>query len=237
MALINCPECGCEISDSVEKCLGCGIELKYLKKCLNCGQYLLDSDKVCCNYGNRGLEFNSNVVSERLSVRNFINKKWIIGIIFIIVTIMAFLLMPSRLNQKDNGLFENYSWGTSYADLADILEKKNGKKTNGDGSSKLYDTIEDYNDMEGIEASVIYQFGRTGLSSVMVFLTFNSTDYTGDDIWKMMNEKFNKMYGDGEPLQSGMFTLEYQTNWTTENSIISLVNYSDDMVVIEYNPN
>ena len=31
MALINCPECNKKISDTAEKCIGCGISLK-LKK-------------------------------------------------------------------------------------------------------------------------------------------------------------------------------------------------------------
>lgn len=32
MALIECPECGKEISDSVEKCIHCGYEVKTEKK-------------------------------------------------------------------------------------------------------------------------------------------------------------------------------------------------------------
>lgn len=32
MALIKCPECGKEISDSVEKCIHCGYEVKTEKK-------------------------------------------------------------------------------------------------------------------------------------------------------------------------------------------------------------
>lgn len=212
MSLIKCPECGREISYYAEICPGCGKALKSLTKYSNYEQYVLDK-------------------------RNTINKKRIMGIAVIIVTIVIAVLIFTRLNPRDDGLFENHAWGTSYSDLANDLEKNNGKTPSGDGSSNLYETIENYYGMDGIEAGVVYQFGRTGLSSVKVFLTFRSTQYTADDVLEMMKEKFNKMYGDGRALQSGMFILEYQTDWVTENSIISLVNYSDDMVVIDYNPN
>lgn len=238
MALINCPECGREISDTAENCPGCGIPLKRLVKCSDCGKYLLDSEMVCCNCGKRVSDLNDNIITgDSVVDRKVLNSKKTLGSILAIVIIVIAVLLFSKFSQKENGLFEDHAWGTSYSDLSNALEKKNGKTPNGDGESNLFETIENYGNMDGIEAGVVYQFGRTGLSSVIVFLTFYSTDYTSDDVSEIMREKLNKTYGEGKPLKSGMLTLEYQTEWTTENSIISLVNYSEDMVVIEYSPN
>ncbi len=60
MALIKCPECGREISDKAEVCIGCGFPLKeYLssertkndKICAYCGSKDLDGDGYCNDCG------------------------------------------------------------------------------------------------------------------------------------------------------------------------------------------
>lgn len=52
MALINCPECGKQISDKAEKCPKCGKKLNENKKiCSECGTELNEDEKVCHNCG------------------------------------------------------------------------------------------------------------------------------------------------------------------------------------------
>lgn len=57
MALIQCPECGREISDKAKKCIHCGkvfIEEQIEKEeiiCNECGMILLETDEVCPNCG------------------------------------------------------------------------------------------------------------------------------------------------------------------------------------------
>ncbi len=50
MALINCPECGKQISDKAKVCIHCGFELNF-EKCPECGAPLFSADTVCRNCG------------------------------------------------------------------------------------------------------------------------------------------------------------------------------------------
>lgn len=57
MAMINCPECGQEISDKAKKCIHCGkvfIEEEIVQeeiKCIECGAVLSVNDEICPNCG------------------------------------------------------------------------------------------------------------------------------------------------------------------------------------------
>lgn len=57
MAMINCPECGQEISDKAKLCIHCGkvfVEEEIIKeeiKCDECGAILTETDEVCPNCG------------------------------------------------------------------------------------------------------------------------------------------------------------------------------------------
>lgn len=72
MALINCTECGNQISDMASKCPHCGVPLKEKKFCKHCGEQI-DKDCVICpkcgkqveqlNDGNSNIIINNNVSS------------------------------------------------------------------------------------------------------------------------------------------------------------------------------
>ena len=51
MALINCPNCGKQISDKAANCIGCGIELAAIRKCEECGEIILPGVAACPNCG------------------------------------------------------------------------------------------------------------------------------------------------------------------------------------------
>ena len=55
MSLINCPECGEQISEKATECVHCGaslIEEPIIEKnCLECGTMLSDTDTSCPNCG------------------------------------------------------------------------------------------------------------------------------------------------------------------------------------------
>ncbi len=55
MALITCPHCGKQISDTQEKCIHCGYELKV---CPECKKVLADGENQCPNCG---YEFSGNI--------------------------------------------------------------------------------------------------------------------------------------------------------------------------------
>ena len=57
MAMIQCPECGQEISDKAKKCIHCGkvfVEEKPVNeeiRCSECGAVLAETDEICPNCG------------------------------------------------------------------------------------------------------------------------------------------------------------------------------------------
>ena len=55
MAMINCPECGKEISDKAKKCVYCGHTINeepvVEKKCPECGATISDEMEICPNCG------------------------------------------------------------------------------------------------------------------------------------------------------------------------------------------
>lgn len=51
MALINCPNCGKQISDKAANCIGCGFALASVRKCEECGEILPSGASSCPNCG------------------------------------------------------------------------------------------------------------------------------------------------------------------------------------------
>lgn len=60
MALINCPECGKEISNNAKSCPNCGYSLGNRKFCKHCGELIDDNCVVCPKCGKQVEELNSS---------------------------------------------------------------------------------------------------------------------------------------------------------------------------------
>lgn len=97
MAMIQCPECGQEISDKAKKCIHCGkvfVEEKSVNeeiKCSECGTILAETDEICPNCGcpvEKKIKEEDikpqqvEVASIKMAVKT---KKIIVGIIIAIV--------------------------------------------------------------------------------------------------------------------------------------------------------
>lgn len=93
MAIIQCPECGQEISDKAKKCIHCGkvfVEEKSVKeiKCSECGTILAETDEICPNCG-CPVEKEEDTKMQQVEVASIKmaakTKRIIIGIIFAII--------------------------------------------------------------------------------------------------------------------------------------------------------
>ncbi len=93
MAMIQCPECGHEISDKAKKCIHCGkvfVEEKPVNgniKCSECGAILTETDEICPNCGcpvekEEAKPQQVEVASIRMATKT---KKIIIGIIIAVI--------------------------------------------------------------------------------------------------------------------------------------------------------
>lgn len=77
MALINCPECGKEISDKAERCPGCGKDLKELLRvnadkpsalCEECGAEISEGSSTCPNCGCPVPSSSSDVAPQKVEI-------------------------------------------------------------------------------------------------------------------------------------------------------------------------
>ncbi len=71
MALIRCPECGREISDTAINCPHCGYSFEKMKFCKFCGEKIPADSEICTKCGRR-VE-NSNGNSSGITINNVAN--------------------------------------------------------------------------------------------------------------------------------------------------------------------
>lgn len=153
MAMINCPECGKEISDKAKKCIHCGKVLieeePKMKKCDECGKEV-PVDATECPYCGCPIEGKKaeSIVSTSKPKRNLI--KIIIPIaVIIIVAIIGFAIYNVKVIQPKKIEAENKA---TYEEAVALLEK--GEYQEAD---VLLDTIIEYNDVSVLKEELFYE--------------------------------------------------------------------------------
>lgn len=77
MALINCPECGSELSDKATSCPNCGVPLNNQKFCIHCGSKIDKDCVVCPQCGKQVQELtgnDKNIIINNSAVANASNS-------------------------------------------------------------------------------------------------------------------------------------------------------------------
>lgn len=154
MALINCPECGKEISDKAKKCIHCGKvlieeEIK-TKKCSECGAEnpLEATECVKC-----GCPFEEIAIPQEKETNNQPKKdmkKIIIPVVaVIIVAIIGVIIYNVKVVKPRKIEAQNKA---TYEEAISLLEK--GKY---DEANELFSTIEGYSDVEIIQEQLKYE--------------------------------------------------------------------------------
>lgn len=162
MAMINCPECGQEISDKAKKCIHCGkvlVEEKVeTKTCTECGKEV-PLDATECPYCGCPIEENEQSKSPEVAVevkkKNI--KKIIIPIIaVIIVAVIGITIYSVKVIKPKN----------TYNEAVSMLE--NGKY---DDANKLFDEIKDYKDVAEIQEQLKYEsYSYSAINSLKQYL-------------------------------------------------------------------
>lgn len=153
MAMINCPECGKEISDKAKKCVHCGkilIEKKTATKiCDECGKENPIDATECMNCGcpfddKKELEKNvADAVSTTEKPVKKNTKNIIIPIVMAtIILVVGLIVYNVKVIKPKN----------TYNEAMELLEK--GKYNDAD---ELLKTIEDYKDVKQIREEVKYE--------------------------------------------------------------------------------
>lgn len=100
MALIKCPDCKKEISDTTKKCIHCGSPIEKKLVCKECGEVIEHKSKVCPKCGAK----LKNNIFEKISKKTLIIIGSIIGAIVIISVIIA--LFSNGTSSESNATHE-----------------------------------------------------------------------------------------------------------------------------------
>lgn len=215
MALIKCPECGQEISDQATSCPNCGCPMKENEEATEIVELIEEK----------------NIKKQRRQ-----NRVLVIGII--VVAILVAVGITSKISQSaksDHGLFHYYQWGTPTYELSEKIRKETGETPIVDPKGNIYAaSTENFNGIEGVEGMPVYITESGYLTEVKVFLSFDTNQYTNDDVFDKVDKQLTKQYGEGEFYQSGNIQFNFKKDWTTENGFVYLLNYKDGVIMIDY---
>lgn len=181
MALIQCPECGQEISDKARKCIHCGTNLtsdtKSQNICTECGKEIDLEARECpfCGCPTQFPKSENSIVEKEGNA--FLKKKKTISIIAIIATVILaiFLIVKfggTRLNKHEQLAYQN------------VVSMKNMMRD--PDSFKLYDYIlllESMDKSGNVEHTyTIFKYGGTNSYGAIVTqeAIFEDSDYIMD---------------------------------------------------------
>lgn len=167
MAIIQCPECGQEISDKAKKCIHCGKifveEQPKTKICNECGKENSIDATECVNCGCpfEDEKEPEKSVAESVSTIDKTTKKNMKKIIIpivavVIVAIVGVIVYNLKVVKPKN----------TYSEAMELLEK--GKYEEAD---KLLDTIEGYKDVETVQEQLKYEsYAYSAINSLKQYL-------------------------------------------------------------------
>lgn len=152
-------------------------------------------------------------------------------IINLLLLLTVFSMVFAGCGKKASGLFDDMEWGTSYEDAKQILSEKEGVEVseNADGS-KLMLEVEKYRGVEGVTARIECSFEDALMDEVFVYLEFDETLYSNEEVMSQYTEIFSKEYG-----KCSKDTSETKS-WKLGKSEVELANFSYGVLVMDYKP-
>lgn len=190
--------------------------------CPECGAKISDKSDKCVKCG-----YPLNNVTEITGLKK---KKIVLIIALIVVVAIAILLIYFiRKNKKEDGLYNNIAWETSYEDVKNTIEKDNPGEINAnDNERTLIVSVQDYNNDKDVSAMILYNCDDDGtLHKVYIMIRNNDSQYSDEALLKKYERELSELYGDGEEETVG-------TRWTTPKSIIKLIYFSDGYIILDY---
>lgn len=228
MALINCPQCGRQISDKATRCIHCGIDLKstwiQTKICAECGNEN-SVDATECIYCGCPLEEKEESpiveVGEPISVQKVFveqpkdNKKKIVIPAIALLVIVVILLLFTR-NNVDHGYFDNNKWGMSREEI----EKKYGDNITESflDEDALAQYTSNYMGIENLNSMVQFEFNDKDELYQIFLMISNESQMSNAEVYNMVVDKYTKAYGDSEETEYGLI-------WKTDKTQIAMKQY------------
>ena len=191
-----------------------------LINCPECGAKISDKSDKCvkCGYPlKNATEINGS------------KKKKIVLLITLIVVVAIAIILIYFINKKEDGLYNNIAWETSYEDVKKAIEKDNaGEITANDDKRTVIVKVQDYNNDQDVSAMVLYNCDDDGtLHKVYIMIRNDDSKYSDEALLEKYERELSELYGDGEEETAG-------TRWTTPKSIIKLIYFSEGYIILDY---
>lgn len=202
MAMINCPECGQEISDLSDVCIKCG-----------CPINASNNEK-----SKKGLKLVWKILIPMASI----------VIISFVVVLIINIITKSRY---EDGLFSGIKWGTSYDEVlakTPILvdgekisedEILGGIKTDEEEHTYIMYYVINYDEYEGFKLLIAFRFENEKLYEVdTTFASAKDSEYSLVELYDFYDNEFEDLFGDC------VSDSKLNKTWINDNSVITLTS-------------
>lgn len=151
-----------------------------------------------------------------------------IGITVILLSffiIIIFLVVKYFNSPNTDGYYEKTKWGMT---LEQVQNKLKGKSTLSKDKLAITESIENYDDIEGVDALVLYGCDENSLQKVSIYLTNSGeSSYTDSRLIERYENKFNELYEKEDEDDIGAY-------WKAKKSKVEIIYLSDGLIVITY---
>lgn len=124
-----------------------------------------------------------------------------------------------------DGYYENTMWGMTVEQVQKTIK---GNLTLSKDNLSATEIIDDYDNVEGVVAFVLYDFVENSLQKVSIYLTNSGeSSYTDSRLIERYEKKFNESYEKKNEDDIG-------TYWKADKSNLELIYLSEGVIVITY---
>lgn len=193
-----------------------------LINCSECGNKVSIKAATCPKCG-CPVDISLEVFKKKRKIKY---KKTGASIIVLSVFIIIFLFGAKYFNQSNTDrYYKNTIWGMT---IEQVQKTINGNLKLGKDNLFATEIIDDYDDIEGVGAFVIYDFEVNALQKVSVYLTNSGKSaYTDERLIERYESEFDESYEKENKDDTG-------TYWKTDKSKLGLTYLSEGLIVMIY---
>lgn len=193
-----------------------------LIKCTECGSKVSTKASACPKCG-CPVDIFLEVFIKKRKVKF---KKTGASIAATAIFMIIFSLGIKSFEQSNaDGYYENTMWGMTVEQVQKTIK---GNLTLSKDNLSATEIIDDYDNVEGVEALVLYDFVENSLQKVSIYLTNSGeSSYTDSRLIERYEKKFNESYEKKNEDDIG-------TYWKADKSNLELISLSEGLIVITY---
>ncbi len=191
-------------------------------KCLECGSSISEKASICPKCG-CPIDITVNSIKRKKIKTRKIILLGIAGVLFLLMLIAVGIKLSNRPDKS--GYYHDTKWGMSVEQVKGILD---GNPIINEEKETVINSVDTYDDIQGIDAIESYDCAGNSLNKVTVYLTnTGESSYTDSRLIDKYENLFTKLYG--QKKEDGI-----NTYWETTKSKVSIIYLSDRLIVLTY---